>query len=186
MNSEIETVQKLIANEHIFNERDSRIQALHHHAFNSYSKYNQLVKTDAHYHDEILRSLFNQIGTDLYIEPDFHCQFGFNISLGDEVFLNHDCTLQDFAPITIGNQANIAPRVGLYTANAPEKADREPHSLIAKPIVVKNNVWIGGNAVIMGGVTIGENAIIGAGCVVDHDVPANALAVGNPMQIKKI
>ena len=107
--------------------------------------------------------------------------------MGNEVFLNHDCTLMDYAPITIGNQANIAPKVGMYTAQpALDPQKREHHIMTARPITIKNNVWIGGNVCILSGVTIGNNVIIGAGSVVDHDVPDNAVVVGNPAKVIRI
>lgn len=179
-------INSFIENQQIFDACNPLIFKAHQIALKICSQYNQTINDNQGYQDQLLRELFDSVGTDLYIEPNFNCQFGFNISLGDEVFLNHDCTLQDYAPIIIGNQANIAPRVGFYTASAPQIVDRKPHTLQAKPIMLKNNVWIGGNASILGGVTIGNNAIIGAGCVVDHDIPDNAVVVGNPARILRI
>ena len=186
MKQTIEKVNQLINNQ-AFDARDSRIMAAHQKAFNLCFKYNQQVDQNHGYNLEFLTNLFNQIGADPYIEPDFHCQFGFNITMGNEIFLNHDCTLMDYAPITIGNQANIAPKVGMYTAQPvldPQK--RERNIMTAQPITIKDNVWIGGNVCILGGVTIGNNAIIGAGSVVDHDVPDNAVVVGNPAKVIRI
>lgn len=186
MKQKIEEVNQLINNQ-AFDACDSRIMAAHQKAFNLCFKYNQQVDQNHGYNLELLTTLFHQIGTNPYIEPDFHCQFGFNITMGNEVFLNHDCTLMDYAPITIGNQANIAPKVGMYTAQpALDPQKREHHIMTARPITIKNNVWIGGNVCILGGVTIGNNAIIGAGSVVDHDVPDNAVVVGNPAKVIRI
>ncbi|WP_407455419.1 sugar O-acetyltransferase [Ligilactobacillus aviarius] len=186
MKQTIEEVNQLINNQE-FDARNPRIMTAHQRAFNQCFEYNRQVNQNHGYNLELLTALFNQIGTDPYIEPDFHCQFGFNITMGNEVFLNHDCTLMDYAPITIGNQANIAPKVGMYTAQpALDPQKREHHIMTARPITIKNNVWIGGNVCILGGVTIGNNAIIGAGSVVDHDVPDNAVVVGNPAKVIRI
>ncbi|WP_435302709.1 sugar O-acetyltransferase [Ligilactobacillus cholophilus] len=176
-------INNLITNQKIFDETSSIIITAHQHALKICAQYNSLVLENQGYDDQLLRNLFHHVGTDLYIEPNFNCQFGFNIDLGNEVFLNHDCTLQDFAPIIIGNQANIAPRVGFYTASAVPQKNRSQHAMIAKPIILQDNVWIGGNAVILGGVTIGKNSIIGAGSVVNTDIPANSIAVGNPAKV---
>lgn len=187
MKHKFEEVNQLISNQQEFDFQNAKITAAHQEALEKCIQYNQQVTQNHGYNLELLQSLFNQIGEDPYIEPNFHCQFGFNISLGNEVFLNHDCTLMDYAPITIGNQANIAPKVGMYTANpVADSQKRKHHLMIAKPITIKDNVWIGGNACILGGVTIGNNAIIGAGSVVEHDVPDNAVVVGNPAKVIRI
>lgn len=186
MEQKFEEINQLI-NGREFNARDPQIMNAHQKALNQCFEYNQQVNQNHGYNLELLTALFNQIGIDPYIEPNFHCQFGFNITLGNEVFFNHDCTLMDYAPITIGNQANIAPKVGMYTAQPvldPQK--REHNIMTAQPITIKDNVWIGGNVCILGGVTIGNNTIIGAGSVVDHDIPDNAVVVGNPAKIIRI
>lgn len=186
MKQKIEEINQLI-NSQEFDAHDPRIMAAHQEAFNQCFEYNQQVNQNHGYNLKLLTDLFNRIGTDPYIEPDFHCQFGFNIALGNEVFLNHDCTLMDYAPIIIGNQANIAPKVGMYTAQPVLDLQKREHNImIAQPITIKNNVWIGGNVCILGGVVIGNNAIIGAGSVVDHDVPDNAVVVGNPAKVIRI
>ena len=109
-----------------------------------------------------------------------YCEFSFNISFGNESFLNHGITLIDYAPIIIGDQVNIAPKVRIYTASPHSITD---HRLVARPITIKDNVWIGGNVCILGEVTIGQNTIIGAVSAVTHDIPANVIAVGNPAHI---
>lgn len=186
MKQKFENINQLI-NGQEFNARNSQIMNAHQKAFNQCFEYNRLINQNHGYNYELLANLFNKIGTDPYIEPDFRCQFGFNITLGNEVFLNHDCTLMDYAPIIIGNQANIAPKVGMYTAQpVPDPQKRKQNLMIAQPIVIKNNVWIGGNACILGGVTIGNNVIIGAGSIVNHDIPDNAVVVGNPARVIRI
>lgn len=187
MKQDFSKIKLLTANQRKFNVRDPQIMKFHNQVVYQCQKYNEYVNQNNGYNIQILNDLFNQIGSDPYIEPNFYCQFGFNISLGDEVFFNHDCTLMDYAPITIGDQANIAPKVGLYTAYPVIAQENEPNQLmIAKPITIQNNVWIGGNTCILGGVTIGNNAIIGAGSVVTQDIPANAVAVGNPAKVIRI
>lgn len=186
-NNEINLIKQLINDEKEYNNLDSHIITAHEHALMQCRIYNQKVNQNQGYDYTILKNLFAKIGTDPYVEPNFYCKFGFNISFGNEVFLNHDVTLLDDAPIIIGNQANIAPKVGIYTASPVKDINkRQHHIMIAKPVVIKNNVWIGGNVCILGGVTIGNNAIIGAGSVVTKDVPDNAIVIGNPAHVLRI
>ncbi|MFT8670001.1 MAG: sugar O-acetyltransferase [Liquorilactobacillus hordei] len=181
---ETERVKKLIDNKNIFTTSNPEIESASKYAFEQCCIFNQLVLTKNNYDFSILKKLFRSIGADVYIEPNFMCTFGFNISLGNNFFANHDVTMLDFAPITIGSNVNIAPKVGFYTANyLEEPAARRAKQMIARPITLEDGVWIGGSAVILGGVTIGENSIIGAGSVVTHDIPKNVIAVGNPARV---
>lgn len=184
MKHDFSQIQLLTANQRKFNVRDPQIMQFHNQIVAQCQKYNNQINQNDGYDLQLLTKLFHHIGKDPYIEPNFYCQFGLNISLGDEVFFNHDCTLMDYAPIRIGNQVNIAPKVGLYAAFPV--MDSNHQLMIAKPITLQNNVWIGGNTCILGGVTIGNNAIIGAGSVVTHDIPANAVAAGNPAKVIRI
>lgn len=128
-----------------------------------------------------LRALFASAGTGSCIEAPFHCAYGFNISLGDEVYLNAGCTILDTAPVRIGDRAQLGPGVQIYCAEhhkAP--VERAAGVEIARPVTIGDGVWIGGGAIILAGVTIGQNAIVGAGAVVTRDVPAGTTVAGNP------
>lgn len=151
-------------------------------------EYNEKVNQKNFYDEALLNALLKKVGRDPYVEPNFRCFLGSRIELGDEVFLNHDVTLQDMAEITIGNNVNIAPRTGIFTEFCPkEKELRRKKIRYAKPVVIEDGVWLGGNVTVWGGVTIGKNSIIGAGSVVTADIPENVIAVGNPAKvIKKI
>ena len=114
-------------------------------------------------------------------QQPFHCDFGFNISVGDNVFLNFDCVLLDVVEITIGAGTLIGPAVQIYTADHPrDPALRRAGLESGVPVRIGANVWIGGGAIILPGVTIGDDAIIGAGSVVTRDVPDGATVAGNP------
>lgn len=151
-------------------------------------EYNEKVNQKNFYDEALLNTLLKKVGRDPYVEPNFRCFLGSRIELGDEVFLNHDVTLQDMAEITIGNNVNIAPRTGIFTEFCPkDKELRRQKTRYAKPVVIEDGVWLGGNVTVWGGVTIGKNSIIGAGSVVTADIPENVIAVGNPAKvIKKI
>lgn len=180
----INQVKNLTDKQKPFVATDPMITEAKKNAFENCCIFNQLVLTKNNYDFSIFEKLFDKIGNSPYIEPNFICSFGFNISVGDNFFANHDVTMLDFAKISIGNDVNIAPKVGFYTANFLERpSDRHAKKMIAHPITLENGVWIGGSATILGGVTIGENSIVGAGSVVTHDIPANVIAVGNPARV---
>lgn len=134
----------------------------------------------------ILAELLGRVGENLWIEPPFYVDYGSNIVMGDNVFLNFNCVFLDCNTITIGSNVQIAPLVQLYTATHPtDPAKRLAGDEFALPITIGDNVWIGGGAIIGPGVTIGENTTIGAGSVVTKDIPANVVAVGNPCRVVK-
>ena len=146
--------------------------------------YNQLPPSHREQRESILRQAFGKVGANPWIESPFQCDMGFMIELGDNVYINHNCMFLDCGGITVGNDVLIGPNVGIFT---PEHAfdpqlRREGYE-ISRPVVIQDNVWIGGNVSIVGGVTIGQNSIIGAGSVVTHDIPDNVIAVGNPCRV---
>lgn len=128
-----------------------------------------------------LRDLFAKVGEGAMIETQFHCAYGWNISLGAGVYLNAGCTILDTAPVTIGARSMLGPRVQIYCANHHKDAKKRVAGLeIALPVSIGNRVWIGGGAILLPGVSIGDDAIIGAGSVVTHNVAPGVTVVGNP------
>ena len=118
------------------------------------------------------------------MESSFHCDYGTQISVGDYFFANYDCVFLDIAPITIGNRVYIAPRVCIYTVNHPMVPEVRNMDLeYGRPVVIEDNVWIGGNVVILPGVTIGEGSVIAAGSIVTRDIPPRVVAGGNPCRV---
>lgn len=147
-------------------------------------KYNALPIADEAARDGVLRELFAAAGKNLCVKPNFFCDYGKHIRIGDDFIANYNLTILDNATVTIGNNVWIGPQVGIYAVGHPLDATGRKERLgIALPIVIGDNVWIGGNAVVLMGVTIGNNAVIGAGSVVTHDIPDNAVAVGNPAKV---
>jgi maltose O-acetyltransferase len=128
-----------------------------------------------------LKAVLGAVGKDVRIEAPFHCAYGFNIHLGDAVFLNAFCVILDTARVAIDARTMIGPHVQIYCAEHHKDAARRAAGLeIARPVMIGADVWIGGGAIIRAGVTIGDEAIVGAGAVVTRDVPAGATVVGNP------
>lgn len=134
--------------------------------------------------ETIIHKLFGKVGKNCWIESPFNCDYGYNITVGDNFYTNTNCCILDCAKITIGNNVWIGPNVGIYTPNhafdSKERADGYEKSL---PIEIGDNVWIGGGVTIIGGVKIGQNSIIGAGSVVTKNIPAGVIVAGNPAKI---
>ena len=119
-----------------------------------------------------------------FINPPFYCDYGSHIHVGENFFANYNCMIIDVAPVTIGKNCQMAPNVAIYTAGHPIYPDtRNTAWEYGIPVAIGDNVWIGGNTVILPGVHIGDNAVIGAGSVVTRDIPAWAVAVGNPCRV---
>jgi maltose O-acetyltransferase len=130
---------------------------------------------------QILAALLPNAASDIWIEPPFFCDYGYNIYAGARVFFNFNCVLLDVMPIRIGSNVLFGPNVQLYTATHPVDAlERRKGPEFARPISIGDDCWIGGGAVISPGVTIGDRCIVGAGAVVTRDVPSDAVVVGNP------
>lgn len=135
---------------------------------------------------DILKKLLGKVGDGTVINAPFRCDLGFNVTIGENAFINYGAVLLDCAPITIGNNVFIGPNVSLITPTHPLTAElRNKHIEIAKQITIEDNVWIAANVVVMPGVTIKSGSVIGAGSVVTKDIEANVLAFGNPCRIIK-
>ena len=132
----------------------------------------------------ILQQLLGQIGQNSIIEPPFYCSYGQNIHIGDHVYLNFLCTILDNNEVHIGHHVMIGPAVQIYTAAHLLQAEARIQGWeVAKPIVIEDNVWLGGGAILLPGVRIGRNAVVGAGAVVSRSVPANTVVAGNPARV---
>ncbi|MBD5477488.1 MAG: sugar O-acetyltransferase [Lachnospiraceae bacterium] len=158
-------------------------------------KYNSLEYSQKKEKNEVLKKLFNSIGENVSVGLPFICDYGCNISMGNNVSINMNCTFVDCNKITIGNNVLIASNVQIYTATHPvELADRLTPNwsmesgeyfcrTYALPVTIEDGCWIGGGVIILPGVTIGEGTVIGAGSVVTKDIPPNCVAVGNPCRV---
>lgn len=132
----------------------------------------------------LLRQLLGSAGENFTIERNFHCDYGYNIYLGENFYANVNCTILDCAEVRIGDNVLLAPNVGIYTAGHPLQVESRIAGVeFAYPVTIGNNVWIGGNSILLPGVTIGDNTVIGAGSVVTRSIPANVVAVGNPCRV---
>ena len=132
----------------------------------------------------LLAELVGTLGDGAFIKPPFFVDYGENIHIGARTFANYNLVALDVAPITIGADCQIGPNVQLLTPTHPiEPEPRRDKLEGAQPIIIGDNVWLGGGVIVCPGVTIGENSVIGAGAVVTRDIPANVVAVGNPARV---
>ncbi len=144
-------------------------------------KYNNLAPNETQKRKELIKKIVGKTGKNFLIEQPFLCDYGYNIELGENFYSNHNLIILDCAKVTFGDNVFVAPNCAFYTAGHPlDYVTRNKGLEYAKPITVGNNVWIGGNVVVLPGVNIGNNVVIGAGSVVNKDIADNSLVVGNP------
>ena len=149
-------------------------------------QYNQLLPTAVKERKKVLQAIIGEMEDDLIIEQPFYCDYGYNIEVGENFYANVNLVILDGAKVCIGDNAFIAPNVGIYTAGHPLDAEQRNRGLeYARPVTIGHDVWIGAGVNILPGVTIGDNTVIGAGSVVTKDIPSNVLAVGNPCRVVK-
>lgn len=165
---------------------DKEVDARKLRAVEGCAKLNAASPTDAETREKIIRELFGEVGSSPTVLPVFFCDNGKNIHAGDDFIANYNVTILDIAPVRMGNHVMIGPGTLITTVNHPlSPAKRRRHASIAKPVVIGDDVWIGGNCTILPGVTIGNNAVIAAGAVVTKDVPDNCVAGGVPARVIK-
>lgn len=181
----------------MYNTSDSAFQEMKLHARDLTREYNLTRGTEKEKRREVLGELFGSIGQNIKVDTPFYCDYGKHIFIGNNVIININCTFVDCNKISIGNNVMIASNVQIYTATHPveteerlienwdEASDHPYFRTYALPVIIGNNVWLGGGVIVLPGVTIGDNSVIGAGSVVNKSIPANSVAVGNPCRVVK-
>ncbi|MEH2529494.1 maltose O-acetyltransferase [Bradyrhizobium sp. AZCC 1588] len=145
------------------------------------ARYNAALAAPVSERHALLSAHFGHVGTGAVIRPPFFCDYGYNIRLGDEVFLNFNCVILDVVEVTIGDRTQIGPATQIYAADHPRDPETRRTGLeFGRPVRIGSDVWIGGGAILLPGVTIGDGAVIGAGSVVTRDVGAGQTVAGNP------
>ena len=148
------------------------------------NQYNQSYGQPPQEREKILRQLLGAMGEDVFFEPSFRCEFGYNIKIGNHFYANFDCVMLDPGGIEIGDNVLFGPRVSIYTArHAFDAKERGAGACFAKKVKIGNNVWVGGGVHMDHGITIGDNTVIGAGSVITRDIPANVVAAGAPCRV---
>ncbi|MBK8288775.1 MAG: sugar O-acetyltransferase [Cellvibrionales bacterium] len=169
-----------------FNPAEPQNRAARQHAKKLCMQLNALRVDQTKARVPIYKELFGKVSS-AFIEPDFFCDYGYNIFIGENFFANHHCVMLDASTITIGDRVLLGPSVHLYTTTHPlDFIERASGAQLTAPIVLEDDCWIGGNTVIMPGVTIGKGAVIGAGSVVTKSIPAGVVAFGNPCKVQQV
>ena len=168
----------------LYNASDPELRELSRQARGLYHRFNSTSEDEIEYRIQLLDELLGSAGQGLIIQPPFFCDYGFNISVGDNVFMNMNCCILDIMQVTIGSRTMFGPNVQIYTATHPmDPVERASGLEFAKPISIGENVWIGGGAIINPGVTVGNGVVIGAGAIVTKDVPEMVFIGGNPARV---
>lgn len=168
-----------------FLDADPELQRLHFENLHRLHEFNSCDSMDRARRAALLKAALPNSGEGFYAQSPFHCDYGFNIFTGENVYLNFNCVILDVGRVTIGSNVMVGPNVAIYAVSHPiDPAGRVGEVLdIPGEVTIGDNVWIGGSTVINPGVTIGENTVIGSGSVVTGDIPANVVAVGNPCRV---
>lgn len=176
--------QKMLTGE-LYRPGDPELQADQDAAKAWMVRYNAALGETPAVRRALLEELLGSVGEGAVIRPPFHCDYGYNIHLGNDVFFNFNCVILDVVEVRIGNGTQIGPAVQIYAADHPRDAEGRRSGLeFGRAVVIGENVWIGGGAIILPGVTIGDDAVIGAGSVVTRDVAAGTTVVGNPARTR--
>ena len=147
-------------------------------------QYNQTSPVEEEKRGKILASLFGTCHPLTFIEPPFHCDYGFNIHTHGLTVINYGCTILDTSPVIIGQGAFIGPGTVLACAGHSVDPQQRAQGIgTSAPITLGENVWLGANVTVCAGVTIGDGTVVGAGSVVTKDIPAGVVAAGNPCRV---
>ena len=184
--------EKMLAGLH-YNSRDPELLERYYLVRKLLAKLNNSSPIDSEQRNELFTSLLGRIGDNVWIETPFFCDYGEHIYIDEGTFINVNAIFLDNNIINIGKNGLIGPGVQLLTASHPLSARerliisngnlKASYKTFSKPIHIGDNVWIGGNTVVLPGITIGNNVTIGAGSIVTKDIPDNMLAFGNPCKI---
>jgi maltose O-acetyltransferase len=175
-----------------YDTRDPELLAMYHAGKACIAELERLPTTDIVGRAAILKKLFGSVGDGVWVERNFNCDYGKNISIGANTYINYSCTFLDGNRIAIGENCLIAPGVQLTTALhptnpaerfIPDESGNMYYNTMTKPVTIGSNVWLGGGVIVLPGVTIGDGSVIGAGSVVTKDIPANVLAFGTPCHV---
>jgi len=184
--------EKMLKGEH-YNSRDPELLKHYHEARGLLKAYNYLDSELLEERQRILDELLEHNGAGVWVEAPFFCDYGINISIGENTFVNTNCMFLDNNKISIGKNGLIGPYVQIYTASHPlsaseriiEEGTSSRYLTSSKPVSIGDNAWIGGNTIIFPGVTIGNNVTVGGGSVVTRNIQDNVLAYGNPCKVIK-
>lgn len=176
----------------LFSPGDDDLRALKLKCHNLCTEYNTFYENETEERNSIIKEIFSEIGEGSFLQGPIYIHYGCHTKIGKRFFGNFNLTIQDDAPVTIGDNCNFGPNVTIVTPLHPLIVSERVSVIIegeskrvcyAKPVTVGNDCWFGANVVVCPGVTIGDGVVIGAGSVVTKDIPSNVVAVGNPCRV---
>jgi maltose O-acetyltransferase len=175
--------QRMLAGD-LYRADDPELQADARRARRLEARFNEADPDDDAGRRAVLEELLGAIGEGTVIRPPFRCDYGSQLRIGARCFANTGLVALDVVGITIGDDVQIGPNVQLLTPTHPVDADvRRAGWEAGEPIVIGDDVWLGGGVIVCPGVTIGAATVVGAGAVVARDLPAGVVAVGNPARV---
>ena len=175
--------EKMLAGE-MYDPMDPQLIGERESARSLFEQFNSTSVSQPEKRKELLQLLIGNLGEGVIIEPPLYCDYGSNISLGNNVFINFQAIILDVCEVRIGEATMLGPNVQIYTATHPiDWKERTSGLEFGKPIFIGSHCWIGGGAIICPGVTIGDRSVIGAGSVVTRDIPSDTFAAGNPCKV---
>ena len=181
------TEKEKMLNGELYNSADAQLVMERRRARDLLRAYNASREEAQDERRRLLSELIGSLGERVWLEPPFYCDYGGNISLGEDVYFNFNCVVLDVARVTVGARSMFGPAVQIYTATHPLSAEERRSGLEAgQPITIGEDVWVGGAAVICPGVSIGSRSVIGAGSVVTRDIPEGVFAAGNPCRVIRV
>jgi maltose O-acetyltransferase len=175
--------QKMLTGE-LYNAQDPQLVEGRRKARDLIKELNDSRAGDEERRSSIILQLFASAGKNIWIEPPFYCDYGTNITVGDNVYFNFNCVALDPAPVVVGSNVLFGPNVQIYTASHPiAYLERRTGLEFAKAIEIGSDIWIGGSVILGPGVVVGSRSVIGAGSVVTKDIPEGVFAAGNPCRV---
>ena len=186
------TEREKMINNLLYDPTDEELVKLRRNARNQLMVFNSLNDSMHEKRKEILQNLFGSYGEGTFIETGLMMDYGCNTYIGNDAYINFNCTILDCAKVVIKDNVFIGPNVSFYTPVHPLVASeriirvengRKFDLEYCKPITIEENVWLAGSVIVNGGVTIGKNSVIGSGSVVTKDIPENVFAAGNPCRV---
>jgi maltose O-acetyltransferase len=175
--------EKMLAGE-MYNPLDEELIAMRLKARLITREFNKLSAEQEEKRKELIKNLFGSTGEQILIEPYFQCDYGCNIYVGNNFYINFNCVILDVAEVRIGDNCMISPQVGIYTATHPVNAtERNNGREFAKPVTIGHNCWIGGHSTINPGVSLGDNVVVASGAVVTKNFGSNVIIGGNPAKV---
>ena len=185
--------ESMIFSGKLFRPGHPELKALKLKAHNLNLDYNRLYEHQTAERSAILADLLGGIGEGTFLQGPITFHYGCHTKIGKNVFINFNFTVQDDAPVTIGDDCSFGPNVTIVTPVHPMLPDERKamldasgnlcHLCYAKPVVIGHDCWFGANVVVCPGVTVGNNCVIGAGSVITRDIPDNSFAAGNPARV---